>query len=65
MTGERLLTAGEVAKYLGVTEITVTRWAKAGKLPGVKVGRSWRFTSEDVRKYTEQHRQAASYEKAK
>ena len=37
MTG-RLLTARELAEYLGVTAGTVLDWFEAGKLPGFRLG---------------------------
>ena len=33
----------QAAEYLGVSERTVRTKAKAGSLPGQKVGRDWRF----------------------
>lgn len=42
--GEKeLLDAGKVAGYLEVNRVTVYRWCKEGRLPCVKVGRSWRI----------------------
>lgn len=38
-----LLTLAEVAKRLRVSHDTVYRLAASGKLPGIKVGRAWRF----------------------
>lgn len=38
----------QVAKMLDVSERTVTRQIKAGKLKGFKVGKSWRFRAEAV-----------------
>jgi excisionase family DNA binding protein len=42
------LTTGEVLDYLHVNLRTVYRLLKAGKLPGVRVGRQWRFRKSDV-----------------
>ena len=39
-------TVHEVAAYLGVTVDTVYRMARRGKLPGVRLGRIWRFPQE-------------------
>ena len=49
--GPRLLTAGEVASMFGVDAKTVTRWAKAGKLPApVKtLGGHRRWYEGDIR----------------
>ncbi len=47
MTDE-ILTLKEVAEYLKLAEKTAYRLAAEGKLPGFKVGGSWRFKREDV-----------------
>jgi excisionase family DNA binding protein len=38
-----ILTADEVAGYLKLSKITVYKLAKQGKIPGFRVGGSWRF----------------------
>jgi excisionase family DNA binding protein len=44
-----LLTPSEVARMLRVNPKTVTRWAKAGKLPAIKtMGGHRRFRRDDV-----------------
>lgn len=45
---KEILTAQEVAKYLRIHPYTVKRLARAGKLPGFKVGDQWRFKKEDI-----------------
>ncbi len=50
MTDE-ILTLKEVAKYLKLAEKTAYRLAAEGKLPGFKVGGSWRFKKEDVEQW--------------
>ena len=47
MTDE-ILTLKEVAQYLKLAEKTAYRLAAEGKLPGFKVGGSWRFKREDI-----------------
>ena len=47
MTDE-ILTLKEVAKYLKLAEKTAYKLAAEGKLPGFKVGGSWRFKEEDI-----------------
>ena len=44
----QLLTVEEAAAYLRVTPPTVYRLLRAGKLPGVKVGRQWRVRLVDL-----------------
>jgi excisionase family DNA binding protein len=39
----QIMTVKEVADFLRLKEATVCRLAAEGKLPGVKVGKSWRF----------------------
>ena len=51
MTDE-ILTLKEVAKYLKLAEKTAYRLAAEGKLPGFKVGGSWRFRKDEVEKLT-------------
>lgn len=42
-TGEKdLLSVADVAGYLGVGQVTVYRWCREGRLPCLKVGKSWR-----------------------
>ncbi len=41
----------EVAEYLKLAEKTAYRLAAEGKLPGSKVGGSWRFRREDVQSW--------------
>jgi excisionase family DNA binding protein len=38
----------ELAKYLGVSEMTIYRYAKAGKIPAFKVGAKWRFHKKSI-----------------
>ena len=52
MTDE-ILTLKEVAKYLKLAEKTAYRLAAEGKLPGFKVGGSWRFKKEDIESWIE------------
>lgn len=40
---DKIMTVAEVAEYLRLGEATVYRLAQEGEIPGVKVGRSWRF----------------------
>lgn len=42
----QIMTVKEVADFLRLKEPTVCRLASNGKLPGVKVGKSWRFDRE-------------------
>ncbi|MFT5419593.1 MAG: excisionase family DNA binding protein [Candidatus Endobugula sp.] len=53
MTDE-ILTLKEVAAYLKLAEKTAYKLAAEGKLPGFKVGGSWRFKREDIESWIEQ-----------
>lgn len=48
---DEILTLKEVAQYLKLTEKTAYRLAGDGKLPGFKVGGSWRFKKEELEKW--------------
>jgi len=41
-------TADEIAKYLRVHPYTVKRLARAGEIPGFKVGDQWRFDAAEI-----------------
>ncbi len=43
-----LLTVRELAQYLDVAEITIYRWAREGSIPGMRMGRTWRFRVEEI-----------------
>jgi excisionase family DNA binding protein len=43
-----IMTIGEVADYLKVTERTIYRLAGAKQIPAFKVGGSWRFSKMDI-----------------
>ncbi len=51
-----ILTLKEVAVYLKLAEKTAYRLAAEGKLPGFKVGGSWRFKREDVLQWIEEQK---------
>ncbi len=50
---DQILTLKEMAEYLKLAEKTAYKLAAAGKLPGFKVGGSWRFQKEDVQQWIE------------
>ena len=45
---DEIMTLKDVAVYLKLAEKTAYRLAAEGKLPGFKVGGSWRFKREDI-----------------
>lgn len=56
---DQILTLKEVASYLKLAEKTAYKLAAEGKLPGFKVGGSWRFKSEDVESWIKQKKSEA------
>ena len=54
-----IMTMKEVAEYLKINEKTAYRLASEGKLPGFKVGGSWRFRRGDIDEWIEEHRGVA------
>ncbi len=50
MTQKDVLTADEVAEYLRIHPYTVRRLARAGKLPGSRIGGQWRFDKKELEK---------------
>jgi len=44
----KLITVDEVAARYGVAPVTVRRWAKAGAIKGMRIGRHTLFTQEAV-----------------
>jgi excisionase family DNA binding protein len=52
MTGKpSLMTVDELAKYLRMKKVTIYKHAQARKLPGFKVGSSWRFKKSTIDKW--------------
>jgi len=45
---DEIMTVAEVAKYLKLAEKTAYRLAAEGRIPGFKVGGSWRFKKKDI-----------------
>ncbi|AAU28124.1 TPA: helix-turn-helix domain-containing protein [Legionella pneumophila] len=41
----------EASKFLGAHRETIRRMAASGELPGVKIGRGWRFIEQDLAMY--------------
>ncbi|MCG9692359.1 helix-turn-helix domain-containing protein [Vibrio splendidus] len=53
---DQILTIKDVAAYLKVAEKTAYRLASEGKLPGFKVGGSWRFKLKDLEAWIEEQK---------
>ena len=50
-TDSTIMTIGELANYLKVTERTIYRLAGSKRIPSFKVGGSWRFSKVDIDKW--------------
>ena len=50
---EKLVTTQQLCEHLGVTEPTVLRWRKKGKIPFFEIGSAIRFNLSEVRKSLE------------
>lgn len=46
----QLLTTAQVAQRLSLAEATIRAWLRAGKLLGVKVGKSWRVPKSELQR---------------
>ena len=52
---QEILTAEEAAALLRVSPQTVLKESRLGLLPGVKVGREWRYTRSALLRHLEQY----------
>ena len=53
---DEILTLKDVAQYLKLAEKTAYRLAAEGRLPGFKVGGSWRFKESDIDTWIEEQK---------
>jgi len=56
--GDEILTIREVAELLKINEKTAYRLTADGKIPGFRVGGSWRFRLSDIDQWIEGQRTA-------
>ncbi len=61
---DEILTLKEVAEYLKLAEKTAYRLAAEGKIPGFKVGGSWRFQKADIQKWIHKQTKGVSCHEA-
>jgi excisionase family DNA binding protein len=52
--GDRLLTVGEVAATMRVSNMTVYRLIKSGQLAAIRVGKNYRIRESDVDRYLDE-----------
>lgn len=55
MSANTLLNVKQVAQYLQLKESTIYSWAQDGKIPAIKIGRTWRFRRSDLDTWLERH----------
>lgn len=53
---DKLFTCAEIAERYGVKVITVWDWIRKGRLPAVKVGKSYHIRLDDLKQFEELHR---------
>lgn len=44
----QIMTTKEIADYLKLHPITISKLSKAGKIPSIRIGRVWRFDKEII-----------------
>jgi PTS system nitrogen regulatory IIA component len=59
LDSRRLLTPREAAEFLRLNPRTVTRLAREGRLPGVRIGKRWRFQPEALAGWSKGRGEAA------
>ena len=43
-----LMSLKELAKYLGISKVTLYRYIKNKKIPAIKIGRFWKFKKAKI-----------------
>jgi excisionase family DNA binding protein len=64
MTTEYLST-GEAARILGVSRVAVTLMVQQGKLPAIRVGRSWAVPRDELPEFAKAYRKGAGGRRGK
>ena len=55
MDQDVLLNVKQVAQYLQLKQSTIYSWAQDGKIPAIKIGRTWRFRRTDLDAWLQRH----------
>ncbi len=50
-TQDRWLSVEEIAEHLGVSKESIYRWLERGKIPSHRVGKQWRFQTDEVNEW--------------
>ena len=56
---DEMLTIDDLAKYLKLKPQTIYKWAQAGKIPGAKFGKEWRFRRSAIEQWIDSNMQAS------
>jgi len=59
--GLGLMTVHDLAEYLRLSEAKIYRLANAGKVPGCRMGKSWRFKKELIDEWIRRETEAGSH----
>ncbi len=51
MNFEALLDTQQAAQLLGIHTKTLQRFARTGEIPGIQIGKLWRFRASDLDKW--------------
>mgnify|MGYP003396028257 CR=1 FL=1 len=51
---DKILNVEELAKFFGVSNQTIWRWCKQGKLPAFKIGAQWKIRQSEINKIINQ-----------
>lgn len=57
MSGDEIITIKELASYLKIAEKTAYRFVSEGRIPGFKVGGSWRFRRSEIERWIAEQEQ--------
>ncbi len=51
---DKIMNVEELAAFFGVSNQTIWRWCKSGKLPAFKIGSQWKIRQSDINKIINQ-----------
>jgi excisionase family DNA binding protein len=51
---DKILGVEDLAKFFGVSDQTIWRWCKSGKLPAFKIGSQWKIRQSDLNRVINQ-----------
>ncbi len=60
---ERWYSMNEISEYLGITRDTTLSWIEKRGMPGVKIGRTWKFKISEVDAWMKSNKSTAPVSK--